>query len=118
MRVNVSRRRMLLTAAAVVPALAWPGLVFGAVTCPRRLSFYHTHTSETLDVVYCEDGRYVPGALDEVNHLLRDFRTGDVHAIDPGLLDVLYSLQKSTGAGQHYEIISGYRSPATMGRPT
>ena len=52
-------------------------------------------------------------ALDEVNRFLRDFRTGDVHPMDPELLDVLYDLKLATGSGGTYEVISAYRSPRT-----
>ena len=80
---------------------------------PRRLAFYHTHTSETLDIVYSEHGAYVPEALDEIHHLFRDFRTGDIHPIDPHLLDLLHDVKQVTGGTRHFEIISAYRSPAT-----
>lgn len=77
-----------------------------------QLSFRHTHTDETLSVVYRRDGLYDPRALAQVNHLLRDFRSGDVAMIDPALLDILHAL--GTTCGSHcFEIISGYRSPAT-----
>jgi uncharacterized protein YcbK (DUF882 family) len=79
----------------------------------RSLRFYHTHTSEKLDVTYAEHGAYIPAALDEINRLLRDFRSGDVHPIDPGLLDILYGIRERTEAGTRFEVISAFRSPAT-----
>lgn len=79
----------------------------------RHLRFLHLHTSEKLDIVYAENGIYMPDALAEVNHLLRDFRTGDVHRIDPKLLDILHSVQELTGGNGAFEVISGFRSPAT-----
>lgn len=114
MTIRASRRRFLSGAAALVPALLVPGLVRAATTTEaRRLTFFHTHTSEALDIVYSEGGQYLPQALAEINHLLRDFRTGDVHSIDPGLLDILHAVRGMTGGKGRYEIISGYRSPAT-----
>ena len=113
----LSRRTLMRTAALLVPAslpaALWPGLVSAAVMEPRRLGFYHTHTSETLDIVYAERGRYLPDALAEIDSLLRDFRTGHVHPIDTDLLDTLHLLKKATGGKKPYEIISGFRSPAT-----
>ena len=50
---------------------------------PYRLRFYHTHTGERLDVVYRRDAQYIPEALDELDHYLRDHRTGDVRHFDP-----------------------------------
>ncbi|MCC7488466.1 MAG: DUF882 domain-containing protein, partial [Gammaproteobacteria bacterium] len=48
-----------------------------------------------------------------INHLLRDFRSGAVHPIDPRLLDVLHDVQAMSGSSGRYEIISAFRSPAT-----
>ncbi len=80
---------------------------------PRRVRFHNLHTDERLDAVYWEDGRYVPDALHQVNHVLRDFRTGDSHAMDPGLLDVLVALSAKTETRSPFYVISGYRSPQT-----
>src|ERR1700745_17126 len=50
-----------------------------------RLRFYHTHTGERLDVVYRRGDQYIPEALDQLDHYLRDHRTGDVRPFDPRL---------------------------------
>jgi uncharacterized protein YcbK (DUF882 family) len=91
---------------AATPALA---LVAGA----RTVSFVHTHTGERLTTRYFDDGNYRPDALLQVNHLLRDFRTGDVFPIDPALLDILFNLQTMADRSSPFEVISGYRSAAT-----
>ncbi|HSN31208.1 MAG TPA: DUF882 domain-containing protein, partial [Ideonella sp.] len=57
--------------------------------------------------------RYLPDALAAVDRLLRDFRSGEVAAIDPALLDLLHALAMTTGAQGPFEVISGFRSPAT-----
>ena len=77
------------------------------------LSFHNLHTGESLRTVFRERGRYVPDALVEIDTFLRDFRTGDVHRIDPKLLDLLAALSNVTGARGPFQVISGYRSPAT-----
>ncbi len=51
-------------------------------------------------------------ALAQINQYLRDFRTDEVYPIDPGVLDILWEVQRELG-GSTYEIISGYRSPKT-----
>lgn len=79
----------------------------------RALSFRHTHTDENLNVVYYENGRYLPGALEEVNHLFRDFRTDEVKEIDPALLDTLYAVRLRTETSEPFDILSAYRSPET-----
>ncbi len=92
---------------ASASSLAW-ALPKGA---PRRLRFLNTHTDETLDVTYYEDGGYVRDALRAVNRLLRDHRSGKVHKIDTGLLDTLTAVRRRTETSAPFEIISGYRSP-------
>ena len=84
-----------------------------ADTAPRRLAVHNLHTGESLDAVYWEQGAYVPDALSAVNHVLRDFRTGDVHPIDPRLLDTMARLGARVAAKQPFSVISGYRSPRT-----
>jgi uncharacterized protein YcbK (DUF882 family) len=101
-----------MSAVCLLPATALPGMSVAAAGQARRLRLSHCHTSEKLDVVYNEGGAFLPDALDEINGLLRDFRSGEVHPIDTGLLDLLFQLQARTG-GDVYEIVSGYRSPTT-----
>ncbi len=109
---TTSRRRFLALTALSSPALIWPGLV-RATARPRRLAFHHTHTGEMLDLEYSEAGRYIPDALVSIDHLLRDFRSGETHPIDPALLDILYSLRQTVHSSTPFEIISGFRSPTT-----
>lgn len=79
----------------------------------RQLSFYHTHTGKRLDVVYSRDGAYVPSALQEINHFLFDFRTGDTAEMDPALLDLIYEVRAALGSEGTYQVVSAYRSPKT-----
>ena len=79
----------------------------------RRLSFYHTHTGERLDVVYARNGTYLDPALDSIEAFLSDFRTGDSRTIDPALLDLIYDVREALGGRGTYEVISAYRSPVT-----
>lgn len=79
----------------------------------RRLSLHHVHTGERLSAVYFERGRYVARALNELNHLLRDWRTGEVMPIEPRLLDLLVALRGRLRSDRPLEIICGYRCPAT-----
>jgi len=79
----------------------------------RSLSFYHTHTHETLEVTYSVGGEYVESALEEINDFLADFRSGDEIVIDPLLLDLIYDVRASLYSNGTYEVISAYRSPKT-----
>ncbi|HEX8009776.1 MAG TPA: DUF882 domain-containing protein, partial [Casimicrobiaceae bacterium] len=71
------------------------------------------HTGEKLSLVYAVGDRYVAAALDAVRQFLRDFRNGATHAIDPVLLDQLHLLATATATHAPFQVISGYRSPAT-----
>ncbi len=109
-----SQRRQILKAfGLLLPAMAFPTPTVYAREAPRRLGFYHTHTREKLDVVYFEEAAYRPDALDEINHLLRDFRSREIHPIDPRLLDILYAIRVKTQSESPFQVISGYRSPET-----
>jgi uncharacterized protein YcbK (DUF882 family) len=110
---RVSRRAFLAGAAAAVACSAVPRWAGAASAGGRALRFSHLHTGERLDVEYFSGGTYVQDALQAVDRLLRDFRTGDVHSIDPKLLDLLHALGGATGSRQPFEVISGYRSPST-----
>jgi uncharacterized protein YcbK (DUF882 family) len=101
-------------AAVALPlgAAAWSAPAL-ASTAPRDLAFHNLHTGESLRAVYFDQGSYVPDALAAVDHVLRDFRTGDVHPIDPRLLDLLHTLGSTVQSHTPFQVISGYRSPAT-----
>jgi uncharacterized protein YcbK (DUF882 family) len=106
-------------------ALAWAGGLFAApallarrdarAALPRAdsLSFVHTHTGESLDIGYRTEGIHLPAALRSIAVLLRDFRSGDVHPIDPALLDQLHRVATLTGTRAPFQVISGYRSDRT-----
>lgn len=79
----------------------------------RTLAFDHTHTGERIALIYAFDGRYVPDALDAFNHLLRDHYSGAVGMIDPQLFDLLFRLRQVLGRDDAFQVISGYRCPAT-----
>jgi uncharacterized protein YcbK (DUF882 family) len=79
----------------------------------RSLAFAHLHTGESLSITYFRDGAYDPSALDRVNRLLRDFRTDEVFPIRPELLDQLHRVHSALGSDAPFQVISGFRSPAT-----
>lgn len=99
--------------AVVAMMLIAPSLAQEPASQARRLSFYHTHTAETLDVTYFKDGAYVTSALDDLNLFLRDFRTGDAADMDPAVFDILHEVQRQSGSVGIFEVISAYRSPKT-----
>jgi uncharacterized protein YcbK (DUF882 family) len=79
----------------------------------RALSFYNLHTGETLKTVYWAVNRYLRSALEDINHILRDFRANETRPIDVGLLDLLFALGTRLDTREPFQVISGYRSPST-----
>ena len=112
--ISLSRRSLFTGAAAAMALCSLPQTVMAALPRDvRKLGFYNTHTGENTKVTYFESGRYVPGALAEINHVLRDHRTGDATKMDPRLMDLLVALHRTIGSQDEFQVISGYRSPAS-----
>lgn len=109
-----SRRDLLgMGAGALIsmcPISAMAGTVRGA---HRSVTLRNVRTDEALKLVYWEGGRYVPESLREINHILRDFRTGETAPIKVRLVDLLYAMQRRIGTSKAINIVSGYRSPET-----
>jgi len=119
---NPARRNYLVAtvktvvAAAAMAASSSDALAAELVTSPeieKSLKLYNTHTHEFLQVVFCRDGIYDQASLNELNVLLRDHRTNEATEMDRGLFDQMWQLQQRCGGDEVFEIISGYRSPAT-----
>ena len=106
------RRRFLRLGAAIVTStLAVPA--WANTPGERSLAFRNLHTGEFLRTAYWVDGGYDADALNRIRHLLRDFRAHQVGPLDPGLLDLLWALQRRMGTREPFHVISGYRSPKT-----
>ncbi|MBV8674152.1 MAG: DUF882 domain-containing protein [Acidobacteriaceae bacterium] len=98
---------------------------FSAATCLRaaaadtpptaavyRLHLYHLHTGESIDVVYRIGDRYIPEAVAQLDHFLRDHRTGDVKDYDVREFDLLHELLARLGHPDGViDIVCGYRTP-------
>ena len=109
-----ARRRLFLRRAGAAAVLLLPfGAAWARTPQQRSLSFVHTHTGERLSSVYFRNGQYQAAELKRINQLLRDFRTGEIHPIDPAVLDILADLRRLARHEEPYEVICGYRSPET-----
>lgn len=109
----INRRRFLKLGllAPILPLPAYAGQP--SSQAERRLSLHNLHTGEKVDLPYWIDGDYVAESLADISRVLRDHRTGQMAAIDTGLLDLLHRIRATVGSTQPFEIISGYRSPAS-----
>ncbi len=117
---SISSRRLFLkglaSGAATVAMAGSPGIALASkawLQTPRKLAFHNLHTEEKLSLTYFDQGQYLPHAVQEINYLLRDFRSGDVHPMDPELFNLLNDLQAVLGGNKLFQVISGYRSPST-----
>lgn len=115
LKANSSRRRFLAAATGASLLSGFPLIAKATFSSSsaRDLAMDHTHTRETIDLTYALGRRYVPQALVNLDHFLRDHYTGLVGTMDPGLYDIMYALRSSLKARTPFEIISGYRSPKT-----
>jgi uncharacterized protein YcbK (DUF882 family) len=82
------------------------------VPASYRLRLYHLHTGEHIDVVYRIGDQYLPDRVAELDHFLRDHRTGDVKDYDLKEFDLLHDLLvKLDRPDGEIDIVCGYRTP-------
>ena len=114
-RNGIGRRSFLTFGLGAAAAGLLPDPVQAAIHAvpERSLALYNIHTGEHWKAVYWERGRYLPESLHGANRLLRDFRSGRVHTMDPRVLDLVAAVQRKLGARGPVHIVSGYRSPET-----
>src|SRR3569833_96949 len=119
---HVSRRSLLrmggavALSASIAPARAFaaPAIIGLRDLNARTQTKDNKNTGEKLkSVTYWVDGRYEPDALTTINHALRDYQNGTVYPIDPKVLDVLHQIGRTLDTDCRFELICGYRSPAT-----
>lgn len=112
-----SRRHLLRCAGLASVLLAGAAMQAPAFAASRpRLTLLNLHTGEwaVLDLPGAE--AWGEDHLSLASRVLRDHRSGEVHPIDPGILAQLASLQKALGSSAPFNVISGYRAPATNAR--
>ena len=118
---TLSRRNFLRMGAGVaVAVMASPVLTrsvsANTVRGERSLSLYNIHTGESLNTVYWQDGIYIPDEMASISHILRDRRNGEMEQMDIRLIDMLSELHNKVDGKQAFQVISGYRSPASNNR--
>ena len=104
----------LLSASVAKSAIAAPAVIGLRDLGTRTLSFNCYNTGERLRAAtYWAEGKYIPDALAEINYALRDYRSGEVHKMEPRVLDLMHRIGKKLDTNCHFELYSGYRSPRT-----
>ena len=114
MNSHVSKRKFLQYTAGIVGL----GLVPATWANIRPvefqgLAFLNLHTGERLstDIHHASPSSFAD--MYDINQLLRDHRTGEVHDMDTELLRFLSRLQERVNVTGRFHVISGYRSPKT-----
>jgi uncharacterized protein YcbK (DUF882 family) len=114
---RVSRRGLLraFAATALVAAPSYAnafGILRGAGDI-RRIRMYSGRTGESLDLIYWVDGEYIPEAMAEINHFMRDWRSGAVKPIDARTIDIMAAAHNLLEVSEPFNLLSGYRTPQT-----
>ena len=110
----IARRDVLTGMIAAGAAALIPSPLLAALP-ERRLAFRNIHNGETADACYFSGGALRADGVAELNHAMRDWRTGGAIAMDHDLFDLLVGVRERLGLGpsMRFELICGYRSPAT-----
>lgn len=108
-----SRRNFLKTSAVMSGLCLFPFHAYAKQSPVRILALNNIHTGESLKLSYWEQGDYIADSIKQITYLLRDHRRDEVHAIDINLIEQLHRLANITQTSRSFEVISGYRSPAT-----
>jgi uncharacterized protein YcbK (DUF882 family) len=108
-------RRSLIGGAAMGGMAALLPLPAMAAGSEWRLAIRNVHNNETVDAVFARSGQFLASGLAELNHGLRDWRTGETTQMDRRLLALLVQLREKLDLSgrSKIELISGYRSPKT-----
>ncbi|MGD8980493.1 MAG: DUF882 domain-containing protein [Desulfobacterales bacterium] len=111
------RRCFLKIGAQAALCAAFPVSAIASIdrllTPKRNLLLFNPHTGQKLDVCYFAQGQYQPEALEKINYIFRDYRTGEIKPIRKELLNLMHSISKKLDRSTRFHIISGYRSPET-----
>lgn len=92
-------------------------VIFGSASAAsaetRTLKIYYVHTKERAEITFKKNGRYIKSGLEQVNHMLRDWRRNEPTNMDPRLVDLLWEVYRASGSRDYIHVVSAYRSPAT-----
>jgi uncharacterized protein YcbK (DUF882 family) len=106
-------RRLVVGALGAATALAALPTLARATRGQRSVNLLCPETGESFDGVYWADGLYLPEAFRRIDWLMRDFHRNRVAAIDPGLVDLMYSIARGLGTRRPVRIFSGFRTRET-----
>lgn len=114
---TISRRGLLMGAlgAGVISlagGLASPAIAKAAGDV-RHINLVNPHTGDRINSVYWVEGIYIPEVLEEVDHLMRDWRMDQKRRIDVDVIDIIAAAHRLLETNEPFALFSGYRSPQT-----
>lgn len=110
----ITRRDFLKKTAVLSTMAITPPILFSnEYVNDRIISLHNIHTDEKLTTTFWAEGRYDLQSLADINNILRDFRTNMSINMDVQLIELLSYIQKITHSKNSFEVISGYRHPAS-----
>lgn len=114
---NLSRRGLLrafaATAVTAAPTFANAAGFLRGGGDVRQVRMYSGRSGESVNTIYWIDGEYIPEALAEINHFMRDWRQNQSTQIDPRTIDIISATHRLLGCDEPYVMLSGYRTPQT-----
>ncbi|MFD1912918.1 YcbK family protein [Halodurantibacterium flavum] len=114
---GLTRRALLgIFAATTVAAAPTYSHAFGLLRSAgdfRRIRMYSGRTGESIDTIYWIDGNYIPEAMNEISHFMRDWRSNAARSYDPRAIDIMAAAHRMLDVNEPYMMLSGYRSPQT-----
>jgi uncharacterized protein YcbK (DUF882 family) len=110
--ISLDRRLLLSIIAGAITASEMARAAPLPPPARRSLRLINPHTGETFDGPYRDDSGVIPSAVADLSVFLRDFHSGEIIAMDMGVVDFLAAVMEATGQSEA-TILSAYRTRET-----
>lgn len=112
----LARRTLFQGFAGLAVAASTPAAAFSQGRSREvRLAVRSIHSNERYDALVVRNGCLDRQGLAELNHAMRDWRSGETRRMDPALMLLAASIRDRLGIDKRrpFELICGYRSART-----
>ncbi len=114
---GISRRGLLrafaATAITAAPTFSNAASFLRGAGDIRRVKMFSGRTGEKIDIIYWIEGDYITEAMTEISKFMRDWRSGQVMAMDNRTVDIIAATHALLDVTEPYNLLSGYRTPQT-----
>lgn len=113
--VNINRRKLLIAGGAfmLMPRFAYAKSQSIIKANEKSLNMHNIHTGEKFKQVFWADGQFDHQAIEELNRIMRDRRSGDITTMNRKLYIMLNNIANQLDAKNPIELVCGYRSAET-----